>query len=49
MEGKVKVEIDVKDYGIIKLELDADNKTITIKEEFYKEWKQLKEQAFQEM
>lgn len=30
LKGKVKVEIDVKDYGIIKLELDADNTPITV-------------------
>ena len=28
--GKVNVEIDVKDYGIIKLELDADKAPITV-------------------
>ena len=30
MQGKVKVEIDVKDYGIIKLDLDADKAPITV-------------------
>ena len=30
LEGKVNVEIDVKDYGIIKLELDADTAPITV-------------------
>lgn len=28
--GKVKAEIDVKDYGVIKLELDADTAPITV-------------------
>ena len=28
--GKVNVEIDVKDYGVIKLELDADTAPITV-------------------
>ena len=30
MSGKISVNIDVKDYGIIKLELDADNTPITV-------------------
>ena len=30
MKGKVNIEIDVKDYGIIKLELDADTAPITV-------------------
>lgn len=30
LSGKVKVEIDVKDYGVIKLELDADEAPITV-------------------
>lgn len=30
LEGKVNVQIDVKDYGIIKLELDADTAPITV-------------------
>ena len=30
MTGKINVEIDVKDYGVIKLELDADNTPITV-------------------
>ena len=30
LEGKVNVEINVKDYGVIKLELDADVAPITV-------------------
>ena len=30
LEGKYNIEIDVKDYGIIKLELDADTAPITV-------------------
>ena len=30
LEGKIKVQIDVQDYGIIKLELDADTAPITV-------------------
>ena len=30
LEGKVNIEIDVRDYGKIKLELDADNTPITV-------------------
>jgi len=30
LKGKVNVEIDVKDYGIISLELDADTAPITV-------------------
>ncbi len=30
MKGTINVEIDVKDYGIIKLELDADTAPITV-------------------
>lgn len=30
MKGKVNIQIDVKDYGIIKLELDADTAPITV-------------------
>ena len=30
MSGKINVEIDVKDYGIIKLELDGDTAPITV-------------------
>lgn len=30
LTGKINVEIDVKDYGVIKLELDADEAPITV-------------------
>lgn len=30
LEGKYKIEIDIIDYGIIKLELDADSAPITV-------------------
>lgn len=30
LTGKINVEIDVKDYGVIKLELDADTAPITV-------------------
>ena len=30
LSGKINAEINIKDYGVIKLELDADNAPITV-------------------